>query len=128
MLRESAEPPHELALPDIPGHDHPQWLAGVLDHPHRNLDRNDMTIARKQGSFGGVALANVPTSPGPLARRIRILCPDESRSRSQQLLAGIAEDLAGGLIDIQQLRPAVAHIHEITELLDGESAQWVRLG
>jgi hypothetical protein len=34
-----------LALADLTRHDHPHRLAGMLDHPHRDLDRNDTTAA-----------------------------------------------------------------------------------
>ncbi len=53
-----------LALTDIARHDHPQRLATMLQHPHRNLNRNDMTIARQQASFRGVAVPNAPANGG----------------------------------------------------------------
>ncbi len=137
VLRESAKFPHPsvgmgflvLTLTDIARYDQSQRLARMIDHLYDRLDRNDTGVSREQGGFGRVVLTDVPAigCRDSLRSHIRIRGTDVGHSCRHELLAGITEDPASGLVHIAEAQLAIKDVHQVIDLLDDQGAGYVHL-
>jgi hypothetical protein len=107
-----------------------QRFSSVVNYSCGDLDWDGATVAREEGGFCCVVVADVPSRGGGwgrfLGRRVRIggRAAYEGRARRcrEELLTGVTEGFAGGIVYVQEARLPIEDVHEVVELLDGESA------